>query len=192
MAPANVERIGIVGAGIQARQQLRYLTRISDCRDVIVWGIDQDEADRYKADMEPEGFSVDTTLETQPIAETCNLIVTVTPSKKPLLKAADIRAGTHITAVGADTPGKQELETGIFSMADLLVVDSISQVVERGESQHAFREGLITEDDLVELGLVIDGKALRRTSEDQITITDLTGVAVQDIQITKAVYEAIK
>lgn len=192
MAPAKVKRIGIVGAGIQARQQLRYLSRVTDCRDVIVWGIDQGEVNRYKADMEPEGFSVETTLDTRTIPETCNLIVTVTPSKEPLLKAAHIRVGTHITAVGADTPGKQELETAIFSMADIVVVDSISQVIVRGESQHAYREGLITEDDMVELGLVIDAKAPGRTSDDQITITDLTGVAVQDIQITKAVYEALK
>jgi ornithine cyclodeaminase len=191
LAPLKVNRIGIVGAGIQARQQLRYLQRVTECREVMVWGMNLEEVERYKAEMKTEGFQVETTLDTQPLAETCNLIVTVTPSRKPLLKAEHIQKGTHITAVGADTPGKQELETSILAMADVVVVDSISQVVERGECQHAVREGLLKPEDLREMGSVIAGDAVGRQSDDQITIADLTGVAVQDIQITRAVYEAL-
>ena len=69
------------------------------------------------------------------------------------------------------------------------MADSISQCLERGEIFHAFKEGILQQDDIVELGQVIEGKIEGRTSEDQITIADLTGVAVQDIQISKAVYE---
>lgn len=191
LAPQTVQRIGVVGAGIQARQQLRFLKQITSCREAMVWGLSQAEMEAYKNEMEPEGFRIETTLDTTPLAQSCNLIVTVTPSKQPLLRAADIQPGTHITAVGADTPGKQELETELVARADHIVVDSIAQVIERGECQHAYRTGRIREDDLVELGAVIASKAEGRQSPEQITIADLTGVAVQDIQITKAVYEAV-
>ena len=191
LAPKNVLRIGILGAGIQARQQLRFLKQVTDCRQAIVWGLTQEEVDAYKTEMQLEGFEIETTLDPAALPHTCNLIVTVTPSRKPLLNAQDIQPGTHITAVGADTPGKQELETAIITAADRLVVDSISQVIERGECQHAFQAGLILSTDMVELGAVIAGHAPGRQNDDQVTIADLTGVAVQDIQITRAVYEAV-
>ena len=105
-------------------------------------------------------------------------------------KDDDVRKGTHITAMGSDSPGKQELETGILKKADLIVADSILQCRERGEIVHGLPEGVINEKDIIELGDILDEKALGRTSDDQITIADLTGVAVQDIQIAKAVFEA--
>jgi len=190
LAPRNVQRIGIVGAGAQARQQLRHLKGITPCREVIAWGLNQDELERYRAEMEAEGFHVETTLETAALADTCNLIVTVTPSTGPLLFADQIRPGTHITAVGADTTEKQELDPAILAKADLLVVDSVAQCLVRGECPHALRAGLIGQEKMVELGKVIAGEAPGRVSDEQITVCDLTGVAVQDLQIAKAVYEA--
>ena len=191
LAPRNVHRIGIFGAGLQGRMQLQYLKSIRDCRDVIVWGVNQQELDVYKKDMEPLGFTIETTLESENIASTCNIIVTCTPSTSPLLQAEQIRKGTHITAMGSDTPEKQELDSAILKKADRVVVDSISQVLERGESFQAMKAGLIKKEDLVELGTVISNKEMQRSSEDEITVADLTGVAVQDIQISKAVWKAI-
>ena len=75
-------------------------------------------------------------------------------------------------------------------MADVVVADSISQCIERGEISHALRSGAISDETIVELGNVLNGKENGRISEDQITVTDLTGVAVQDIQIATAVFEA--
>ena len=121
----------------------------------------------------------------------CNLIITATPSKTPLLSADLIRKGTHITAVGSDTPEKQELDAKILQRADRVVVDSISQVLSRGESFHALEKGLITKEDLIELGNVIQDRKLQRASDDEITVADLTGVAVQDLQISKAVWGQI-
>jgi len=191
LAPKNVHRIGIFGAGIQGRMQLEYLKSIVNCRDVIVWGINQGELDSYKNDMEPHGYNVQTTLEADDIAASCNLIVTATPTKAPLLQAGQIRKGTHITAMGSDTPEKQELDTGILRKADIVAADSIDQSDSRGEIFKAKEAGVLTNEDIVELGNVIASKELQRTSDDQITVADLTGVAVQDIQISKAVYEAL-
>jgi len=191
MAPSNVQRIGIVGAGDQGRRQLRYLQTIVDCREVMVWGMSQEEVDAYKADVEPLGYTLQTTLEAAEVAASCNLIVTVTPARQPLLHVDDIRPGTHITAVGSDTEEKQELDPQILATADIVVADSLEQCRTRGEIFQAVRAGVMSADKPVELGKVIADETLRRSSDDQITVADLTGVAVQDVQIAKAVYRAL-
>ena len=191
-APRKVERIGIVGAGVQARLQLEWLTRVSTCRDVLVWGPLAEELENYERDMESRGFSVETTSHAAAILKTCNLVVTATPSKTPILSAADLRPGTHITAVGSDTPEKQELDPEILARADVIVADSLSQCRLRGEIHKALEAGRIKEDRCIELGAVISGREKGRTSESQITVVDLTGVAVQDIEIATAVFRALK
>ena len=191
LAPKHVHGIGIFGAGVQGRMQLEYLKPILSCREVIVWGLNEKELDEYKKDMEPLGFNIRTTLSAADIARDCNLIVTATPSTSPLLTADQVQKGVHITAMGSDTPEKIELDPRILQKADIVVADSISQCLIRGEIHHAIKAGLLKQDQIVELGNVIVKKELQRSSDDQITVADLTGVAVQDIQIAKAVYRAL-
>lgn len=187
LAPRNVERIGIVGAGLQARAQLKLLREVTECRKAVVWGIDQDEADCCAADMTRLGFAVRTASDPNEVASQCNLVVTVTPSKTPLIDENGIRPGTHITAIGSDTPEKQELAVGILAKADIVVTDSLAQCVGRGEIYKALEAGAIERDGVVELGSVILDKTLQRQNDQQITVADLTGLAVQDIQIATAV-----
>jgi len=191
LAPKNVRCIGIFGAGVQGRMQLEYLKSVTNCQKVIVWGLHQQELDEYKKDMEPSGYNIQTTLNAEDISSNCNLIVTATPSTSPLLAADQIQPGVHITAMGSDTPDKIELDPKILQKADIVVADSISQCLVRGEIHQAIKAGFLKKENIVELGKVIIDKKLQRASDDQITIADLTGVAVQDIQITKAVYEAL-
>jgi len=191
LAPKHVDCVGIVGAGTQGRMQLEFLESVIDCKDVMVWGMNREELDEYKEYMEPKGYNIRTTLKTEEIAAHCNLIVTATPSKIPLLSADMIRKGTHITAMGSDTPEKNELDPQILQKADIVVADSISQCLLRGEIHQALKAGVLEKERVVELGNVIVNPGLRRTSEKQTTIADLTGVAVQDIQIAKAVYHAL-
>lgn len=191
LAPPKVTRIGIVGTGMQARLQLEYLGPVSDCREVLVWGRDQDRLDACVEDMAKFDFAMATTMDAEEIAASCNLIVTTTASIAPIL-SGKVRPGTHITAMGSDTHDKQELDASILQSADLVVADSISQCLERGEIHQALKVGAIDEGDIVELGSIVAGDIEGRTSGEQITIADLTGVAVQDIQITKAVFESVK
>jgi ornithine cyclodeaminase len=192
LAPRQVERIGIVGTGVQARAQLAYLVHVTDCRQVLAWGRGEVQLARYREEMELYGFQIEITRDAAQILHTCNLVVTCTPATAPLLHAVDLQAGTHITAVGADTPEKQELDAMILSRADVVVADSIAQCLERGEIHQALRADEIAPDNLVELGNVIAGTSPGRVSEDQVTVADLTGVAVQDIQIATGVYEAVQ
>ena len=147
--------------------------------------------ERSSRDVEPHGFAVETTFSAADVLRTCNLVVTCTPTTEPLLHVDDLQEGVHITAVGSDTPEKQELDAAILGRADLVVADSISQCLGRGEIHKGLEADQIAEEDLVELGDVIAGRAIGRTSDAQITVADLTGVAVQDIKIATAVYEAL-
>jgi len=191
LAPGTVERIGVFGAGVQGRMQIEALLPVTECRDVIVWGTGAEELEAYREAMSPHGLTIETTRAGDEIAATCNLIVTATPSHTPLLIADQIRPGTHITAMGSDTREKNELDPAILAKADIVVADSIEQCLVRGEIFHALESGELTEGEIRELGHVITDPELRRTSDSQITIADLTGVAVQDIQISKAVVEVL-
>jgi len=192
LAPRGVMAVGIVGAGVQSRMQLDWLRRVRAFDEAVVWGINEEELDAYRRDMASPGLKIRTTLRAEEVAAAANLIVTCTPATTPILKAEWIRPGTHITAVGSDTAAKQELEAGILAKADRVVVDSLSQSERRGEVYKAVSAGAIGRDRLVELGRVISDEKLRRASENEITVADLTGVAVQDIQISKAVWLAVR
>jgi ornithine cyclodeaminase len=191
LAPRHIRRIGIVGTGVQALLQLQHLKAVTDCRDVLVWGRGQAQLANCQREMSARGFAVETTLVADDILRSCNLVVTTTPSKQPILQAKDLQPGTHITAVGSDTAHKQELDSAILAQADVVVADSIAQCLQRGEIYQAIQAGNITSSELSELGNVITGKAPGRTSDEQITLADLTGVAVQDIAIATAVYKAV-
>jgi ornithine cyclodeaminase len=191
LAPRKVDRIGIVGSGIQARQQLRLLETVTPCRDVLVWSKFTDELPAYQKDMEDLDFRVETTSDATRILPNCNLVVTCTPSTEPILFARELQPGTHITAVGSDTPGKQELDTEILARAEVVVADSIPQCLIRGEIAQALKTSHVKKEQLLELGNIISGAEDGRTSESQISVADLTGVAVQDIKIASAVYRAI-
>ena len=192
LAPDSVTAIGIVGAGLQARLQLEYLRFATECRDVIVWARRSEQATSFQQEMNAKGFNVGIAATAEDLCRNSNLIVTNTPATEPLLFANWISPGTLITAVGSDGAGKQELDANIYSKAALAVVDSTAQCVLLGESHYAIEAGIVDESDLVELGAVISGEAPGRQDDHQIIVADLTGVAVQDIQIANSVLLALE
>jgi len=190
LAPSAVTRIGIAGTGGQARFQLQMLPLVTVCRNVIVWGRSDEKLAGFAQEMTAEGFDVETTRDLSRLTATCNLIVTTTSAREPLIHAHDVRPGTHITAMGADAPGKQELDPRLVARADLVVADSLSQCVDHGELAHAVQAGLLDPGRVKEIGQLIAAGGRARTGEEQITIADLTGVAVQDLQIATHVFRA--
>ncbi|MCW3478322.1 ornithine cyclodeaminase family protein [Neisseriaceae bacterium JH1-16] len=187
LAPQRIDAIGIVGTGLQARLQLTALQAVTPCRTVHVWGRSAKELDAFTAEFEPRGYRVHATLNAEQLARASQLIVTCTPSTRPILQAGWIQPGTHITAVGADAEGKQELATDLVARADLIAVDSLAQCSAYGEVSHAMKAGLVPVARLVELGRLLAGEAPARQSDKQITVADLTGLAIQDVQIAKSV-----
>jgi ornithine cyclodeaminase len=190
LAPA-IERIGMIGAGVQGRFQLRALAQVTECRDVMVWSRTPQRAVAYREELSREGWEISIAATPSEVAAACNLVVTATPAEEPVLSGADIRPGMHITALGSDNLGKQELDAQILGKADVVVADSISQATHHGECAAAIAAGAIEPGDIVELGRVIADPLLGRTSPDQVTVADLTGVAVQDIAVARMAYEAL-
>ncbi len=188
-APKQIDAIGIIGTGIQARLQLELLKQITPCRKVWVWGRTPENVQAYIQDMQHD-WNITAATSTSELVQHCQLIVTTTPATQALLQATDIQAGTHITAVGSDTATKQELESAILTKADIVIADSLPQSQSRGEVFRAVQAGAISYEKVIELGNALQDKTLQRQHEEQITVADLTGVAVQDIMIAKAVFEA--
>lgn len=171
-----ITRIGIIGTGIQAREQLFHLRHA--CNNILVWGRDPLKAKKFASE-----HNITAASSIEEITESCNLIVTTTSSTKPLLFGHQIRPGTHITAVGADDAGKQELDASVFEKANLIVTDSLEQAQKFGDLAHAKNIDLSS---VIELGSWISAGKSR--DPEWITVADLTGIAALDLQIAKSVY----
>lgn len=187
LAPADPGCIGIIGSGIQAEEQLRYLWGVTGCRDVLIWARRSVAAAEMAEKAIALGYNATVAASVEALAARSRLIVTTTPSQSPLLDAGHIQPGTHITAVGADSAHKAELSPALLAMADLHVADSVVQCRERGE----FRR-LSAETPIAELGDVVAGRAAGRISADQISIADLTGVAIQDAAVAQAIFNILQ
>lgn len=198
LAPKKVNRIGIVGTGVQARLQLQFLRDIVDCKRCVVWGRSFAKAELLVTELsalqsiQDWGIEIVAEKNLDDLVAGCNFIVTTTSAKSPLIRAEMLRKGSHITAMGSDDHGKQELDASLLGIADRVVADSVSQCVDHGECFAAVQQGTIKASAIVELGKVISDHSLGRNNDEQITIADLTGVAIQDIQIAKLIDRAYR
>lgn len=189
LAPAEVGTVGIVGAGVQGRFQLRMLRHGVSFDEVLVWSRSQERLDGYRRDMAAEGFEVAVTTDLDEIIDKCDLIVTATPATDPILTR--VRPGTHVTALGSDNLGKQELSPELLLDAAVVAADSRSQALHHGECAHAVAAGMAQEK-IVELGELVTGSVLGRTGPSDVTIADLTGVAVEDIVVAEMALQGLK
>lgn len=185
LARADARRVAIIGTGVQARCQIRAHAEVLAARapEFSVWGRSLEKSERLASELRSEGIAVSPAPDAEEICRSSEIIVTATQSASPIVMADWIAPGTHITAIGADAPGKQELASALVRKADVVVADHIGQCLDHGELSHS----RIDPEDIVELGHVLNGAAIGRSAFDQITIADLTGVAVQDVAITQAV-----
>ena len=188
LAPKVIDAVGIIGTGVQARLQLKYLKSVLSFNKVFVWGRNEESLRRYVEDTRDLELDIIPTLNISDVTTKCNYIVTTTPSREILVRSEEVRGGTHITAVGPDAKGKHELDPLIIGKADIVIADSIEQCLDHGELAHGVAHNIDFKSKLKELGTFIK-ENLSRTSDDQITLADLTGVAVQDIQMAKLVYK---
>lgn len=190
---ADARRIGIVGAGTQARFQIRAAAHLLREREptFAVWARSPEKLEALRRDLEGEGIAVEPVTELEALCAQSDALITVTPAAAPIIRDDWIRPGMHITALGADAPGKQELDSALVALADTRIADSLEQSLDHGEFAAAAKVGLIDAGDCVELGAVLAGDVPARGSNDDITIADLTGIAVQDIAIARVVLDGI-
>ncbi len=186
LARPDADGIALLGAGVQARLQLGLLRGVTAARNVSIWARRREAAQRLAAEAAGLGFAARVAATPSAAARDAQLIVTTTPAAEPLLAAADVRPGSHITAVGSDTPHKGELADDLIARADRLVADSRLQARARGELRRAPAGA-----EIIELGEVVAGRAAGRRAAADITLCDLTGVATQDLAIARAVADAL-
>ena len=182
LAPERVRSVGVLGSGAQARYQVRALRLVRDFERVLVSARDAGRTGAYAAEMsEALALPVRAAAPEELVRES-DLVITTTPARAPIVEAAWLHPGLHITAMGSDLPGKQELDPEILRRADRVVCDSRSQCRAMGELQHAV--SLLDGDGApAELGEVTSGVAPGRQSPEEITVCDLTGTGVQDTAI---------
>jgi len=181
----NIETAGVIGAGTQARYQIRGLKLVREFNRLMVYSIIPEEVDAYTEEMSKElGVEVVKVGNYEEVVRQSDVLVTTTPSHEPFLKAEWVHPGLHITCMGSDSEHKQELYADVFGRADRVVCDRISQCFRLGELHHALEAGVISEqDEIIELGEIISGRKHGRQHDDEFTICDLTGVGVQDTAI---------
>lgn len=188
-----VDTVGVVGSGVQARQQVRCLRDVRRFRRLIAWSNDPAGLAAYLDEMRNElGLDAVAAPGVEAICREADIVITATPAREALVSAAWLRPGMHVTALGSDGPGKQELDPGCLARADLVVTDRRSQCVRLGELQHAVAAGLLREEDVyANLGEIVAGRKRGRTNEAQITIADLTGVGFQDTAIASLAFRRL-
>lgn len=175
----------IFGAGMQARLQLRALTLVRPITAARIWARDLAKAEKLARELTVElGFPVLAQADAEEACRGADIIVTTTPSQKPILKAEWLRPGQHITAMGSDAEHKNEIDPAAIGKATLYVADSLKQTRRLGELHHAIAAGLVSEAaDFPELGAIVAGRVPGRRSPEAITLCDLTGTGVQDTAI---------
>ena len=185
LARKDATRAGIVGAGVQARLQLQALSLVRPLERAYVWARDGGQAEACAQEMtDALGIPVHRAADIGKLAAECDIVVTTTPSSRPLIEKSHLHAGLTVIAMGSDAAYKNEVAPDALAAADAYVCDRLSQVRLLGELHHAIEAGTLEADAVFpELGEVVAGNKPGRTSDDHCVICDLTGTGVQDTAI---------
>jgi len=192
LASKNVNEVLIVGTGVQARYQAKYICQEMDISKVIFWGRDDNKISKLANDIKLNNVEIKIEKNLESAVRSSKLIITTTSAKSSLIVSEWVQPGTHITAVGSDTHDKCELDYNILAKANLIVADSIEQNILRGEIHQALKHDAINEADLIEIGEIFENPEKGRKNDHDITVADLTGVAVQDLVIAEAVFNTLE
>ncbi|WP_064684969.1 ornithine cyclodeaminase family protein [Rhizobium bangladeshense] len=190
LARKNARTITSIGTGNQARMQIRAINEIMKIEKIHAWDSTRETCSKYKADIERElGIPVVVASSKREAVEQADILVTTTRGKGSLVEKDWVKPGTHIVAIGTDQRGKQELDPELFRNAKI-VVDSLSQCTEKGETWHPLNKNIIAKADIHgEIGEVLLGRKPGRQSDDEMTIFDSTGMAIQDNTTASKIYQ---
>lgn len=186
LARQDAHRAVVVGAGGQARHQLRALLEVRPISEVTVVARRPDAAAAYADEVrEQHGIPARVGDNLQVAVSTADIVVLTTPARRPLLLPGWLSPGCHVTAMGSDMPDKNEVDPRVLAEVDKLVVDTIESAARSGELHHGIEAGVVRVEDVhAELSSVVTGRLPGRETEEEITLCDLTGLGVQDVAIS--------
>lgn len=191
LARTDSKVLGMIGAGHQSAFQMRAALSQRNFEKVIGWNYHPEMLSRLEAVATEAGLPFEA-VDLDRLGDEADVIISITSSFDPILMDAQVTPGTHIACMGTDTKGKQEVEAALLARATVFT-DEIAQSITIGEAQHAIAGGILTMGDITEIGAVINGVHPGRTSADEITLFDGTGVGLQDLAVAEAVVDlAIK
>lgn len=190
LARQDAKVLGMVGAGFQSAFQLRAAVNQRRFERVVGWNMHPEMLPRLAQTAEELGLPFEA-VSLDRLGAEADAIITITSSFAPLLKRSQIKPGTHLACMGTDTKGKQEVEAELVA-AVTLFTDEVAQAVSIGECQHAAGQGLIDESRITPIGAVINNQHPGRTSDDEITLFDGTGVGLQDLAVAALAADAAK
>lgn len=189
LAGKDSKIIAMVGCGSQAWSQLTALNEYFDLALVKVWGNGKKDADNFIKGMRTLKVKMIACKTVEDCVKGADIVVTTTPSRKPIVRLKWLKKGAHINAIGADAKGKEELQPSILKEAKV-IIDDWAQATSSGEINVPWSKGLITKNDICStLGEVIYRKPRIRDSADEITVFDSTGLAIQDVSVAQYVYQ---
>lgn len=190
LARASSRVLTVIGCGNQGYVQLKALLQVFPLQSVFAFDIDSSVADRFVERVSAKfHIKAEATVDFPEVLQQSDICVTCTPARNYFLRSRDVRAGTFIAAVGADNEHKQELDPALFASSKI-VVDNLVQCSSIGDLHHALEAGSITPENVhAELADVVAGKKEGRTGEDEITVFDSTGIAIEDAVSAAYVYE---
>ena len=191
LAKKSSKTVGFIGAGVQARTQLSALLSIFRNLSLIrVWDMSQHAAELFAAEVSSKSIKLQVTVAktAEDAVKDADIVVTTTPSTKPIVQNSWVSDGTHFNCIGADAPGKEEIDPAILRRAKI-VVDDWDQSSHSGEINVPLSQGLISKENIwAELGEIIAGRKPGRSSPGEITVFDSTGLAIQDAVTAELVY----
>ncbi|MEM6622797.1 MAG: iminosuccinate reductase BhcD [Pseudomonadota bacterium] len=187
LARKDAKVLGMIGAGHQAGFQLRAAAEQRDFEKVVAWNPHPEMLPKLGAIAEEIGLPFEA-VSAEEVGAQADVIITITSAFEPLLIAEWIKPGTHIACMGTDTKGKQEVDAALVAKATVFT-DEIAQSTTIGEAQHAIAAGLITAEAITPIGDVINGEHPGRSSADEITLFDGTGVGLQDLAVAQVAAE---
>ncbi|MGE0240029.1 MAG: cyclodeaminase [Parvibaculaceae bacterium] len=189
LAPKTVETAAVLGTGMQARLQIIAAHLVRPFKTVLVWGRDKAKAEACAKDIAKAlKVKAEAVADAAQAVGEAQLVVTTTAAKKPILRAEWLHKGLHITAMGSDQAGKNEIDPRALALADLYVCDRATQAAALGELRAARGAGLMNGAAPAELGQIVAGLNPGRTLESAVTICDLTGTGAQDTAIASHAY----
>lgn len=188
LANPGAKKLAIVGAGVQAEHQLRALADRLYFKTIGIWGFLPAEAEKFCHRFQREFSNLKPYQTIQECVADADVLVTCTPSRRPILKKAWVKSGAHINAIGADAKGKEELDPALLKAAKV-VVDDWKQASHSGEINIPVSKGLFSKQDLyAELSEIVSGQKKGRVVQKEITIFDSTGLAALDVYFANHVY----
>lgn len=190
LARENAETLGVIGAGQQAIYQIAAITKVRKIKEIFVFDINEKNIKNLEKVLGKEKIKIRSASIEEAAGK--DILVTTTPSREPIIKKSWIKPGTHINAIGADAPNKEELDPEILKGAKV-ILDDWEQASHSGEINVPFSKGLFRKEDVyASLGEIVAGKKPGRENDQEVTVFDSTGLALQDLYTANLVFKAAK